>query len=102
MGPHVNCFSNHEDPFAKHCTIGNSLCSFQDPNSYYESSSSLIVEEEGERESLLLEGNFMKQSYSGKGKEIATSSLETVLTTEFNPEISSLMTPCGAMDNCFM
>jgi hypothetical protein len=88
LGPHVNCFSSHEDPFAKHCSFGTSFCSFRDPNSYYESSSSLIFEGEGERESLVLEGNFMKQSYGSKGKEIVTSSLETGLTTEFNQEIS--------------
>ncbi|KAJ4801114.1 NAC domain-containing protein [Rhynchospora pubera] len=92
--PHVNCFSSQEEIYAKYAR-NTSFRSWDNPGSYNESSSSLILGEERERESCLaLEGNSfykLKQRSDDRGIEIATSSLETGLTTELNQEISSLM-----------
>lgn len=107
MEAYVTCFSSHEELFAKYVPKNTSLHSLHDPNSYNEeSSSSLILKGERERESLVLEGYFsyeLKQKNIDREKEIVTSSLETGLTTELNQEISSfqvcVMTPCGAIDD---
>ncbi|KAF3324214.1 hypothetical protein FCM35_KLT11681 [Carex littledalei] len=93
MEAHVTCFSSHEELFAKYLPTNTSLHSLHDPNSYNESSSSLMLKGERERESLVLEGYFsyeLKQKYIDREKEIVTSSLETGLTSELNQEISSV------------